>query len=49
MKERSEEKGFNFPYLYDESQEVALLDGIKMVSKSPRSVPATSIYSEFSA
>jgi peroxiredoxin len=23
MKERSEEKGFNFPYLYDESQEVA--------------------------
>ena len=23
MKERSEEKGFNFPYLYDESQAVA--------------------------
>ncbi len=23
MKERSEEKGFNFPYLYDESQEIA--------------------------
>ena len=23
MRERSEEKGFNFPYLYDESQEVA--------------------------
>jgi len=23
MKERSEDKGFNFPYLYDESQEVA--------------------------
>ena len=23
MKERSEEKRFNFPYLYDESQEVA--------------------------
>jgi peroxiredoxin len=23
MKERSEEKGFNFPYLYDESQQVA--------------------------
>ena len=23
MKERSEEKGYNFPYLYDESQEVA--------------------------
>jgi peroxiredoxin len=23
MKERSEEKGFNFPYLYDESQKVA--------------------------
>ena len=23
MKERSEEKGFNFPYLYDESQDVA--------------------------
>lgn len=23
MKQRSEEKGFNFPYLYDESQEVA--------------------------
>lgn len=23
MKERSEQKGFNFPYLYDESQEVA--------------------------
>lgn len=23
MKERAEEKGFNFPYLYDESQEVA--------------------------
>jgi peroxiredoxin len=23
MRERSEQKGFNFPYLYDESQEVA--------------------------
>jgi peroxiredoxin len=23
MRERSEEKGFNFPYLYDESQEIA--------------------------
>ncbi len=27
MKERAQEKGFNFPYLFDESQEVALAYG----------------------
>jgi len=27
MKERAQEKGFNFPYLYDESQEVARAHG----------------------
>jgi anti-sigma regulatory factor (Ser/Thr protein kinase) len=35
MKERSEEKGFNFPYLYDESQEVARTYGPSV----PRNLP----------
>jgi peroxiredoxin len=33
MKERSEEKGFNFPYLYDESQEVARAYGAQRTSE----------------
>jgi hypothetical protein len=38
MKERSEEKGFNFPYLYDESQEVARAYGAE---RTPRSSSST--------
>jgi peroxiredoxin len=41
MKERSEEKGFNFPYLYDESQEIARAYGVERTRGSSSSTRAT--------